>query len=836
METQNIQIGIDLGTTNSEIAINVNGSIEIIKNMSGDEYTPSVFGFDKSNNPVVGKKAYEKLFKDASEDSIKNYKAEVKRIIGTPEKIFFPRVNQHYSAEDISAEILKSLKQDVLRKYPQFFVSAAVITTPASFDTTQAEATKRAGNLAGFEHVVLLQEPIAAAIAYGYTNSKDENMLVFDLGGGTFDVALLRSKDGILTVLSHNGDNFLGGKDFDKIIVNEVIVPKINEKYHIQNFNENNPKYRTTFAKLKYFAENAKMYLSQFTETTIEIDGIGNDENGKEISLLIPFNRDQFEQMIKSIVDRTIDLTQKTIRDAGIAPSSVSKILLVGGPTQIPYVRKRLVEELKIPVDTSLDPLTVVARGASIFAIGQQIPEPIRKRYAAINPNAKNITLHFCSLTAENEESVSGSIDQLHNSTEDYYLQIQSESGHYTSSKIKLKNGKFFDTVALLPKRTNLFWIYLFDKNGKPVPVSPESFSITHGLSVSGAPIPHSIGVAIAKKEFKNGISFTEFFDPIFEKGSILPLKSTARTYHTIKPLKKGEDNFLPVKIYEGESEIPDRNTFICDVKIKGSELPYDLPENTEVELTLRVDESRVVELDVFISPIDRSLSARGSILAEDISLKDVERELDNEIERAKKIEEDCSTEERIKLRRSIDSIDKSLSNANTDEDEKRKAFKQLKELKTYVDELAKEKEFPQLIKEFHGHTAEIERMIEAICQGENKKRDLEQLNALKKEGEKAIAENDKFLLIRVNDQLFQLGSRIYLYQPGAWVDEFKKIANGEKKFLNKREAQYYIEKGWQCINNGDLQGLKECVWSLIKLLPPDEQRSVKQLMSGITK
>ncbi|MDP3763874.1 MAG: Hsp70 family protein, partial [bacterium] len=234
---QNIQIGIDLGTTNSSVAINKNGNIEIVKKPGGVEYTPSVFGFDKAKNKVVGQKAYESFYKDASEEEIKNYKPEVKRLMGTSEKFHFNRANVDMGPEEISAEILKSLKEDILRKYPDFSTVAAVITVPAAFSVLQSEATKRAGNLAGFKHVVLLQEPIAAAIAYGFTNTKNENWLIYDFGGGTFDVALIASKDRALSVLGHNGDNFLGGKNFDLEIVDKVIVPKILEKFSINNFN-----------------------------------------------------------------------------------------------------------------------------------------------------------------------------------------------------------------------------------------------------------------------------------------------------------------------------------------------------------------------------------------------------------------------------------------------------------------------------------------------------------------------------------------------------------------------------------------------------------------------
>ena len=837
MNNQNILIGIDLGTTNSEIAANTGDEIEIVKNIFGSEFTPSVFGIDKSKNKIVGKKAYEKLFKDTTEEEIRNYCAEVKRIIGTPEKVFFPRINQHFSAEEISAEILKSLKEDLLRKHPEFPVNAAVITIPASFDTTQADATKRAGNLAGFKYVVLLQEPIAAAFAYGYSNTGNMNILVYDLGGGTFDVALISSKNGRLSVLSHNGDNFLGGKDIDKIIVKEIILPQIMEQFHCHEFEESNPKFKTVFAKLKYCAEVAKIDLSSFPKTTLEVDNIGKDDSGKEVYLSISFSRSDFEHLIKPLVDTTIELTKKTIREAGITTESIQKIVLVGGPTQIPYIRERLGKDLKIPVDTSMDPLTVVARGSCIYAMSQQIPEELREIGIPIVSGTKKITLFYNSLSSEMEETVSGIIDELKNSDDEYQLQIQSESGHYSSQKIRVNKGKFFDTVALMPKKNNLFWLYLFDKSGKTLPIYPDSFSITHGLSVSGAPIPHSIGIALAERDLNNHLALKEIFEPFFPKGSILPLKSDFKTYRTVKLLKKGEDNYLPVKVYEGESEIPDRNIFVCDVKINGKDLPFDLPEKTEVEIQLEVNESREVTVKTYIPSIDLSLDGRGSILSEIININELSGDFGKELERGSKIEEDCTLEERLKLHQLGSSIDASLKNAKNDEDEKRKANKQIKDLKIYLDTLEKEKEIPQLVKEFSSLAGEVENIINDVAQPSQKETLQEQLRNLKKEGEKAVQENDKFLLIRVNEQLLDLARKVWHTDPGYWVYHYEKLIQEDRsKFLNQREANYYIEKGKNCIDQRDATGLRECVWKLVSLLPPEKQLEMKTAIAGITR
>lgn len=835
MSNQVIQIGIDLGTTNSSIAVNHKGNIEIIKNADRDEYTPSVFGIDKAKNKVVGKRAYEKLYQFATEEESKNYIAEVKRLMGTSEGYHFGRLDEKLSPEEIAAEILKYLKESLLKVYPDFPTNAAVITIPAHFSTLQAEATKRAGNLAGFEYVVLLQEPIAAAMAYGFSNSENENWLVYDLGGGTFDVALISSKDGLLSVREHGGDNFLGGKNFDWLIVDKVIIPEITKNHELEGFSRSNEKYKSAFAKLKYLAETAKKYLSQDKQTVIEVDGIGKDDKGKEIYLTIEFSRNEFEKLIAPLVDKTIEIAKETIKKSGIKSSSVSKIVLVGGPTQIPYIRERLKEELGIDVDSTVDPLTVVARGACVYALSKKIPPEYLKASKKLDKSEKEIKLNYEPMSSEKEEMVTGIIEDLKDSEDAYYIQIQSDSGNYNSSRIRLKNGKFFDTVSLEDKKTNLFWIYLFDEKGNPVPVNPDSFTITHGLSVSGAPIPHSIGLAIAKKDLSNNFTITEVFEPFFEKNSILPLKET-KTYYTVKQLTKGDkENVLPIKVYEGESSIPNRNTFICDLAITGKDIPFDLPERTEVDITIEVGESREIKVEAFISSIDLTLSARSTTHDEDIDTDKLEAELLTQKEKLNQVEDSVSPAEKTKLDNLIDSISTSLRNAGSDQDEKRKANKELKELKTGLDKLEKEKELPQAKEEFIKHIEDISSMIEAWVE-EPKRNDFrEQLSVLRGEGEKAIDNNDKYLLNRVNEQLRDFGFTVVFSNPSAWALRFEKLTTSGYAFTNQTDAQYYIDKGKRAINMGDVEELKRCVGNLTDLLPADLQKDLNANLSGIT-
>jgi molecular chaperone DnaK len=836
MSNQNIQIGIDLGTTNSEVAANNKGHVEVVKNIFNDEYTPSVFGVDKAKNKIVGKRAYERLYKDASEEEFSNNKAEVKRLMGTSDTVHFDRIGEDMSPEEISGEILKGLKEDVLRKYPGTSTVGAVITIPAYFSTLQAEATKRAGNLAGFKHVVLIQEPIAAAIAYGFMNSQNENWLVYDLGGGTFDVALISSKDGALSVLGHNGDNFLGGKDFDWAVVDKVIVPAILEKYKIEDFTRGSKKYRSVFSKLKYYAETAKIALTQTDETIIEIEKIGEDDGGEEIYLTIPFTRKEFEKLIKPFVDKTIELSKDTIKDAGVKQSSVARIVLVGGPTMIPYVKERLEKDLKIEVDTSSDPLTVVARGACIYAVSQKIPKEFLETKKA-DASIKTLRLNYESLTSETEETLTGVVEELKEVEGEYFIQVQSEGGLFSGKKIKLKNGKFIETVNLEKNKTTLFWIYLFDAEGNPIKTDPESFSITHGLSVSGAPIPHSIGVGVVKRGF-SGASFamSEEFEVIFEKNSILPLKTT-RTYKTLKSLAKGDkENALPIKIREGESTIPDQNQFICDLKVTGEKLPYDLPEGTEIALTIEVNESREVKVEAFIPSIDLTFSARATIHAENLSIEEMEAQLKEQGERVKKVEQSCTPEEKGKIENLVQSLESSLATAKVDEDEKRKADKQLKDLKIRLDGLEKMKELPQLKSEYEEKVKSLEEVINDYGDQTEKNMYLDQLRVIKEEGDLAIEKGDKVMLSRSLEQLQELSHKVLFSNPASWVYMFNKIKETSHAWTSPKEAEYYMNKGQRALELGDVEELKRSVHNLMLLLPPSEQKMIQGNMSGITK
>ena len=482
---------------------------------------------------MVGRNPYNKLIEGDDED-VQNIREEVKRIMGKNEKIHFSRIEKDYLPEEISAEILKYLRQCISRRYPDAKQIAAVITVPAHFESLQCEATKRAGLLAGFDYVELIQEPIAAAIAYGYDKGGDSNILVYDLGGGTFDVALISSTDGMLKVIEHGGDNHLGGKDIDNLIVEEVFYKKINELYNIKNLE----KYRR---KLKAKAAELKINLTSEESVFVELDNLGVDDDGKDIYIEFNYARTEFNKLIEPVINKTIEVANKVIADSHVDRTNISKIVYVGGPTQIPYLRSSVNSMLGIEPDYSVDPLTVVARGACVYGLGRRIPQDIIVKHHEKKDEQEVVaTLNYEAMTSEEDEMITGSL-ALHDDDE-YHIRITSEDGQYTSADIIVKNGKFYDTVVVQPERTNKYIIELYNSKNKKIPVFPSSFSITHGLAVSGIPIPHDIGVIYARKSIDSDFAYVEQCDKYFERNSNLPLEET-RVYKTVRLLEKDSEN-----------------------------------------------------------------------------------------------------------------------------------------------------------------------------------------------------------------------------------------------------------------------------------------------------
>jgi len=348
-------IGIDLGTTNSCVAVMEGGKPTVIANAEGDRTTPSVVAYTKDGERLVGKVA-----KRQAVVNHENTVQSIKREMGTDHKV---KLNgKEYTAPEISAMILSKLKADA-ESYLGGPVTQAVITVPAYFNDSQRQATKDAGKIAGLEVLRIINEPTAASLAYGLDKGENKNqkILVYDLGGGTFDVSILEIGDGVFEVLSTNGNTRLGGDDFDNRIIDLLV-----EQFKKDNGTDLS-KDKLAMQRLKEAAEKAKIDLSATPMTTISLPFISADANGPK-HMEMELSRAKFDQITEDLVKETIECTEKALKDAGLQKSQIDKVVLVGGSTRIPAVQDAVQKFIGKEPYKGINPDECVAVGAAIQA------------------------------------------------------------------------------------------------------------------------------------------------------------------------------------------------------------------------------------------------------------------------------------------------------------------------------------------------------------------------------------------------------------------------------------------------------------------------------------
>jgi molecular chaperone DnaK len=346
-------LGIDLGTTNSCMAIMEGGEPNVIPNAEGSRITPSVVGFSKKGELLVGQVAKRQLIAnpDNTVYSIKRHMGEQDYKVTLQDK--------EYTPQEISAKILRKMKDDA-EDYLGQELQDAVITVPAYFNDAQRQATKDAGRVAGFNVKRIINEPTAAALAYGIDKEEEQKILVYDLGGGTFDVSILDIGEGVYEVVSTTGDSHLGGDDFDQRLVDHL-VKKFKEEEGIDLSQD-----RSALQRLTDAAEKAKIELSSVTTTNVNLPFITADANGQPKHLDIDVSRSQFQQLTEDLVEETVDLMQQALKDANLTANDINKVLLVGGSTRMPAVTDAINKVVGKEPYKNINPDEAVAVGAAI--------------------------------------------------------------------------------------------------------------------------------------------------------------------------------------------------------------------------------------------------------------------------------------------------------------------------------------------------------------------------------------------------------------------------------------------------------------------------------------
>ena len=686
MARTKIDYGIDLGTTNSAISRIENGKAEIIKSKDGNEKdtTPSCVSFNVKGHTSVGDPAYRKYREDVNKSLSKNSPlnsfVEFKRTMGTDKKYFVSNINKELSSEELSAEVLKHLKQYVQGE----IVSAAVITVPAAFKNNQIDATRRAAKLAGFEHVEVLQEPVAAAMAYGVDSKKKDGFwLVFDFGGGTFDAALLKVEDGIMTVKDTEGDNYLGGKNLDLAIVDEIIMPYIEQNYSIDSILEDDNKKQILRNAMKFYAEETKNILSSKESYNIYVDpgDIGDDDNGVEIEIDITLSQVDLEKVLTPVFQKAVDISKKLLERNNLKGSSLDSLILVGGPTLSPIIRKMLEQHICKP-DTSVDPMTVVSKGAALYASTVSISEEIKEQTR--DKSKIQIEIGHEAATVELEEYVTLKIlaDKTEGDIpEKVFAEITRSDKAWSSGKVKINEiGEVIET-QLIEGKTNGFEVSLFDDKGNVLESEPNEFTIIQGIgglnSMQGLTL--NWGIEIKKRE-TGKIEFRQVTG--LEQNKSLPATGVANGLKTQKQIRPGMDNdFIKIPLYQGEHGADGTraiyNDHVYDIIISGADLPALLPENSYVDLTINIDKSQKVSINAYFPYLDHT----AEIDVPTDTVQSVETNwLSNEIRKAKgsieELKEEGIDNDKVhKAETQIAELERKFENSKNDVDGKQEVY-----------------------------------------------------------------------------------------------------------------------------------------------------------------
>lgn len=806
MSRTTIDFGIDLGTTNSAIAV-LRGTVpDVIKNNLDNDITPSAVFIDK-RGIQVGLRAKGKLeFENSAEDVY----IEFKRRMGTDFKYEFKTAGRTMRPEEVSAEVLKTLRGDVQQRLGED-VQACVITVPAAFEQKQCAATRKAGELAGFTQCPLIMEPTAAALAYGFqVDVTKEYWLVYDFGGGTFDACLMKAEDGAVNIVNHGGDNYLGGSDIDWAVVEKLIVPHLASNYNLPDFSRGNKRWRTALAVIKRATEAAKIHLSRSDSAYLEDCRI-KDADGSDIEVDFKLTRSALVDIAEPILMRSVDICKRVLKEKNLAPSAIEKVILVGGPTLAPYFREILRSNLGIELDHSVDPLTVVAKGAAVFAGTQRFDNKAAPKAAL---GQFDVDLKYKPVGAELDPTVRGEVKAPNGiSVEGFSIEFANQKTHWRSGKVPLKaEGRFKINLLAEKGEQNVFGIELWDAKGGKQVIIPNTLTYTVGLAISEQPIINSIAIGLANNEA----------DVFFKKGDPLPAKAT-RVYRSSATVKKGETgDVLKVPVVEGEIEHADRNRLLGTLDIRGNNLRRDVPAGSEIEVTLNIDASRIIRAKAYIPVLDEEIEAVIDYNMASPDTKRLRQELDGELKRQAALRDkaenadDDQANELLDEARDTNEIAGMLDAGKGDPDTANKAEKRLLEFKIHLDRAEDSLKWPALVTEVNTALDELDTLVEEHGNSDQR----EKAGQFREQAEELIEQKRSEPLRKKLRQVLDLHNEILFEQPGFWLGFFNYLVEDRAKMRDPNAADRLIDQGRQFINRGNVQGLRNVVAQLRGLLP----------------
>lgn len=819
-------LGIDLGTSNSVIAGIENGQARVFRPADGGEALPSIIYFDKRGHRLYGRRAH-----DQALISPDNVAAGFKRLMGSSTPIEIKGVELKLTPEECSAEIIRQLLGQAFTDTGSDQVTGAVITIPAAFNQMQAEATLRAATMAGLTRVDLLQEPIAAAMAAMEGAKRSGQFLVYDLGGGTFDVALAQAVNGEVSIIAHQGINMLGGRDFDRMIVNEVVRPWLAETFDLPENFQRVGEYRKIVRIAQLAAEKAKIELSTKDSTSIfapDSEIRMNDQSDVEIYLDVPLTRTRFEELIRAPILQTIELVRNLLSENNYKSDDIDRIVFIGGPSRIPLVRQMVANELGIAADLKTDPMTAVAIGAAYYCEGRQwdndnVSSPKPKQGSAEVPNEPHLQFYFAARTPDDKTvltlSVKGDLPSPR--------QVKITSRDWDSGLLPVTDALTI-SVPLKTVGEHQFAVHVFDEADALLPQHDQTLAITRLVAVtSNIPASHTIAV----KALDHAYAQENILLPIVKKSDVLPAEGQAR-FKSARKLKAHESGALNFELFQVEyPERVDLNLCVGVFRIGGEDLPggYVIKEGDMIAFDWQMSDSGILQASVTLNdgvnpPLELKTRRFYAPQAGQISFLD-EQGLQFAASILKQAEEECGDlaaaagpdagpEVKLLHTRLVEQGE-ILQETGNDPETIRRVTEETRFIRQDIARVGKKHRGAMLQRRLGKMTAVFNRIASAHAEKVERARfDNHGLKVQKiiDDGEPQVFDDADLLLSEMRDMFFSIAWRdkAYIY---TW---YKRLVNEPFLFPNQEEFKSLVKEGGDIMATDDREKMKDLVTRML--------------------
>lgn len=810
----NSYVGIDLGTTNSAICSYDGEVTRIWKSPEQNDVTPSAIYINQRGNRYFGKRAY-----DSASRSPDNAALLFKRLMGTSTPINLPAVNTSMSPEECSSEILRVLfgyLPEELRNDPDV---GTVITVPAAFNQMQKDATMLAADRAGIGRVALMQEPVAAVMSVMKARNTDGIFVVYDLGGGTLDVALAESLGGRINLLAHGGIAMCGGRDFDRLLVDNVIKPWLFENFNLPEDLSTNPDYKALLRLAAWAAERAKIELSAREEAIIslsEIEARARDLSDREIYVDITITRNSLDGLIEERIGESIEAARETLDKAGLNAHDVERLVFVGGPTNYKPLRDKVSFELGIPASAEVNPMTAVAEGAALFSesIDWRSKNRGRKsnRGRLTSTGGLDLTFNYTARTPDTRAKVVVQVGgEAIPGTE---FQIDSTDTGWTSGRLPLKDGATID-LTLAASGENTFRVFVFDAVGGPLVLEQDRIAITRtAATVDAIPASHSIGIEVLEK-----LGDSPTIDWLVRAGDRLPKKGT-KNYKAAESLKAGSPISLNFKVLEGECDEPSDNRLIGLLKISGEDFDDGvIPAGENLQCDFEMLDSGNIVLEVSVANIGATFHSGRNFYSRQEGQIDFSKEsarVCEEGERTlRRLEEidDAIDDPKLEQARKKLAASSQLDPDEPDTERAQEAMERVVEARRLLAQVRKDNlsdirqmELKSVSEFFDQHIRQFARPSEENA-----------FDNLVRTAQRSIDRNDRGFEGYL-DGLKGKNFEILWRQDWFVVEKFKWIASSPHHFSDPARFNELVATGTSSLRNDDIAGLRQIIGQLWKI------------------